>query len=411
MKDVESIYKMRLCIGCGICESIAGRQNIRLRLDDDGFFRPHRLGIVEDFWADIRNVCPALSVRQPEKGGTAQEKLWGPIQKSLVGFAVDEQIRYLSSSGGVITALLCCLLDSGEISAAVHVGKSETDPSHNETGVSRNKTDILRRAGSRYSPSSPLTVIRELLENRKERIAFVGRPCDTAALYAFLSFHPEFRNQVVYLISFFCAGTPSQKGTIELLSRLGVEPANLKDFWYRGHGWPGETTAVLLNDTTKTMNYNESWGNILNRHLHLRCKVCPDGMGSFADITCGDAWWEFDGLPSFEEKPGQSLTLARTSHGDRALLQAVKKGYLRLAPYDLSALERIQNYQKNRKRVVAARLLALRLSGIFYPRFSGFHLWHNALKAGPRNNLTNFWGMLRRIKEMKRSFSHHSMEM
>lgn len=51
------------------------------------------------------------------------------------------------------------------------------------------------------------------------------------------------------------------------------------------------------------MSYNESWGNILGKYLQKRCKICPDGIGEFADIVCADAWHgDKSGYPNFEEK-------------------------------------------------------------------------------------------------------------
>ncbi|RLB94864.1 MAG: hypothetical protein DRH50_05790 [Deltaproteobacteria bacterium] len=103
----------------------------------------------------------------------------------------------------------------------------------------------------------------------------------------------------------------------------------------------------------------------------------------------------------FEERPGQSLILARSSKGEELLREAGEKGYLKTEDYDISALGRIQQYQQNRRRIVGARILALRLSGKFYPRFSGFYLRHNALRAGVKNNFFNLFGMLKRVIQMK----------
>lgn len=395
---IESIDRERLCIGCGICESIAGTKNIKLILGEDGFYHPVVTGSEKSYWAEIKQVCPGLNVHQPTKAKNEKEKTWGPIMTTCIGYSTDEQVRYISSSGGAISGLLSFLLETEQITGIVHVGKSDSNPLINETGISRTKADIIRRAGSRYSPASPLVSIKRMLDDKNERIAFVGRPCDVAALRSFLDLHPELKKQITYIFSFFCSGMPSQKGTLKILSTLGMRESELKDFWYRGHGWPGKTTAICMDGSSKTMNYNESWGNILNKHLHFRCKICPDGMGSLADICCGDAWHENNGYPDFEERPGQSLIIARTSKGEKLLRETLEKGYLMVEPYDISALGRIQRYQQGKKRVVGSRILALRLAGKFYPRFSGFYLLYNGLKAGVKNNIHNVVEMFKRIE-------------
>ena len=398
---IESIDREHLCIGCGICESIAGTQNIKLVLGEDGFYHPIVIGSEKSYWAEIKQVCPGLSIHQPTKAMNENEKIWGTIKASNIGYSTDEQVRYISSSGGVISALLCFLLETKQVTGIVHVGKSDNDPRINEAGISRTKADIIRRAGSRYSPASPLVFIKKILDNKDERVAFVGRPCDVAALRSYLDLHSELEKQITHIFSFFCAGTPSQKGTLDVLAALGALQCALKDFRYRGHGWPGKTTAICMDGSLKVMNYSESWGSILNKYLHFRCKICPDGMGSLADITCGDAWHEKDGYPSFEEMPGQSFILARTSKGEKLLSEALEKGYLMVEPYDISALGRIQQYQQDRKKVIGSRILALRLAGKFYPRFSGFYLLYNGLKGGMKNNIQNMLGMLKRIRKLK----------
>ena len=116
-------------------------------------------------------------------------------------------------------------------------------------------------------------------------------------------------------IAFFCAGTPTTRGTIALLDRLGIDdPSDVLDVRYRGNGWPGRTVFTVKTATgteTRSLSYEESWGEILTNHKQWRCNVCADHTGEFADIAVGDPWHR----PTDPRKPGSSLILVRTERG------------------------------------------------------------------------------------------------
>ena len=143
---------------------------------------------------------------------------------------------------------------------------------------------------------------------------FIGKPCDVAAVRQMQQHDPRLKENIPYIVSFMCAGTPSLQGTEQVLDKLEVERKDVTAFRYRGDGWPGLTKATLKNGDERTMTYNDSWGKVLNRHLQTRCKICPDGIGEFADIVCADGWeGDEKGYPSFEEREGNSLILVRTA--------------------------------------------------------------------------------------------------
>ena len=147
------------------------------------------------------------------------------------------------------------------------------------------------------------------------------------------------------------------------------------------------------------MSYRDSWGGILSRHVQKRCKLCPDGIGSFADLVCADAWHtDAEGYPSFEEGEGTSLVIARTEIGARCLQEAEARGAVRTQPFDIRELEPMQPGQVRKRRFLLARLMAMRALLRWAPRYDGFFLARNARQAGWRQNLRQFSGML--IREL-----------
>jgi coenzyme F420 hydrogenase subunit beta len=201
------------------------------------------------------------------------------------------------------------------------------------------------------------------------------------------------------MIAFMCAGVPSYKGTDAVLKAMGVaDPTALLSFRFRGDGWPGYATAVLADGTRYQMDYNTSWGTILNRFLQFRCKVCPDGIGEFADITFADGWHcDEQGYPLFEETNGRSLVVTRTAKGAALFAASEAGGYVESEPVPLASLWPMQPFQAKRKGLVLSRLAALANVGHRPPRYRGLSLVQNARMLGVKANAKSYLGALRRL--------------
>ena len=397
-RTVSRVVDGGLCAGCGLCSSLAPDALV-MGHSGDGFLRPFGEGqVAPETEAVIAATCPGAGLAQEPLGRT-DDPLWGPYVAMHTGFATDDEMRRQASSGGALSALLVHLVETRQVDAIVQTGADTNLPIGNRTMVSRTREEILASAGSRYAPSAPLAGLESYLES-DETFAFVGKPCDVAALRALQRHDPRVETRFPVLISFFCAGVPSLAGAREVLARLGVAEAELVAFRYRGNGWPGYATATRMDGSQERMSYADSWGGILSRHVQLRCKICPDGTGGFADVVCADAW-ETDekGYPLFEERDGVSLVISRTEKGEALAQSAKAAGALVLEPFNVSELARMQPGQTGKRRYTLPRLVALRALRRPVPRYRGFHLRRNAIHAGARAALRNFLGTLRRAAQ------------
>lgn len=393
---LQKVVDGRLCSGCGACAALAP-EVVTMDLSTDGYLRPKRSKpLSEAQGAAISSVCPGLGMSL-QADDRFDHVLWGPYLSVSSGYAEDPDLRHNASSGGILSALLVHLLDSGEVDCVLQIAADPKRPIGNQTVFSNSADDVFQSAGSRYAPSAPLAEIGTLLDGNM-RYAFVGKPCDVAALRAMGRSDARVGARFPYMLSFFCAGVPSLKGANEILSEMGVSENELSQFRYRGDGWPGYATAIKKEGGTTRMSYAESWGGILSRHVQFRCKICPDGTGSFADVVCADAW-EADekGYPVFSEAEGVSLVMGRTKRGEALIEDAKAAGRIKTQPFDIDGLAAIQPGQTQKRRFVLSRLLALRMTGRVVPCYRGFHLWQNARKARLGRNLKNLLGTLRRI--------------
>lgn len=394
-RSLSRVARGNLCAGCGGCALVAPGK-IAMTLVDPGYLRPRQIapiGAKED--ARIARICPGLG-QDVDPDGRLDDTLWGPYVAMHTGFSTDADLRHAASSGGALSGVLSDLLERGEIDAVVQTGACPRVPVANVTVLSHSTQEVRRAAGSRYAPSAPLAGLETHLEGT-DRLAFVGKPCDVAALRALALEDPRVNARIPVMLSFFCAGVPSQAGAEMILQRLGTDLASTRTFRYRGNGWPGHATARLNDGSERSMSYFDSWGGILSHHVQLRCKICADGTGKAADLVFGDAWHSDDkGYPLFEEQEGVSLIVARTAHGASLLAAAGEAGKLIVQPFDPSGLVAIQPGQVGRRRALFARLAGLRLLGRPVPRYRGLHIGAPARQATLSWNLKNFLGMIRR---------------
>ncbi len=364
--------------------------------DAAGYLRPVQTGTVStEQDALIAATCPGLT-QEVDGAGRTDHALWGPFVDMHSGHALDDDLRFAGASGGALSGLAAWLIRSGEVQAVVQIKADPDNPVGNVATISRTRDEVLGAAGSRYAPAAPLSILPDLPDDL-QRLAFIGKPCDAAALRAMCARDPELARRFPVILSFFCAGTPSLAGARAVLAALNTAPEQARAFRYRGNGWPGLATVTRADGSTESMSYHDSWGKILSKHVQHRCKICADGTGAAADIVCADAWEsDADGYPLFDEAEGCSLIVARTQQGAALLDRAARDGAITLGPFDVPQLTAIQPGQRNRRRALAARLAALRLIGKPVPRYRGLRLLAAARQARPGFLLRNFLGTLRR---------------
>lgn len=378
---LDAVVRAGLCAGCGLCAAEAPGA-VAMRVTDRGHVRPATVGLLDRGEARrILAVCPGVALAAPEGG--RNDPLWGPVRTMRRAWASDSEVRFAGASGGVLTALCIHLLSNGSVDAVLHVGQEEAGGIRSAARVSTTAAELVDRAGSRYAPSPVLTGLDGALR-RFRRIAVVGKPCDIAGLRRLVAVRPDLAARIPWMLSFFCAGVPSLRGTEVLIRRLGLDPAAVGELRYRGRGWPGRMTVRTRDGRSASMSYADSWGGELHRHLQFRCKICPDGTGEHADVAAADAWITADGYPDFAERDGVSAVLARTERGEALLRELQRAGAVATAPLSRDELAAMQPYQVHRKRAVLARLAAMAVLGRRLPRYRGLGLWRNALRGGGR---------------------------
>lgn len=370
-----------------------------MKLSAEGFVRPVRESVgesgVDDPVRDFARVCPGRIVSSPSPTESDRHSQLGSYQESWTVWATDTDARYRGASGGVLTALSIWLTESGRADTVFGAGP-DTNPSRTVSVRIIDRDTALAAAGSRYGPVAALTAPGAL----EPRNAVITKPCEASALDRLLAGRGTEERPLI--LSFFCAGVPSQHATDGLIRELGVpEGEELTGLRYRGFGWPGRFTATTASREVST-DYRSSWGERLGPTVQWRCKICPDGVGESADLAACD-YWETDekGYPLFEEGDGRSGLLVRTERGREVLQAAMEAGVLEGQRIDGESIARVQPGQTWRRDNLWARLLGARLAGVPVPVYRGFPLFRLAVRR-PRQSFRAMKGAWRRARAARK---------
>lgn len=382
------------CSGCGACALVSDR--VTMQLDDSGNLRPTVAARQADTNSreehkQFERVCPGVRVTSERSTAPQKHSVFGGYVSAWEAVAIDDETRFAGSSAGVITAMTEWLRSTGVTTGTIGAAADGLAPRRTIAVQIQTRDEALRAAGSRYAPVSTLASY-----DPRGGQALVAKPCEANALAAIhreYGTRPDARPPV---ISFFCAGTPSQRATDSLVEELGLQPDQLTELRYRGKGWPGEFYARDVAGRAAAVTYEQAWGAHLGRELPWRCKLCPDGTGGDADIAVGDYWAaDARGFPVFGDAPGVSVAIARTRRGHEWLVKAAEHGILALSPVELDDVARVQPLQSERKQTLTWRLLGRVLAGRPVPRYRGFRLLL-ATTLKPRKVAKAFLGTVER---------------
>lgn len=315
MKSVKEVSINALCHGCGICAGICPTQAISMEYNEAGFL----ISKVDEEKCINCGKCLRACSGKTSEINTTLKKMKGTYNGAYIGYATDEDIRMQGQSGGVITALLCYLIDSKKIDGA-YVNKFNSEKNYNEMTFVTTKKELLACAGSYYCQSNATICV----ENPRSAAVLLG--CQSESMYKAEQGRrsekfPEYR------IGLFCAGNFSNKYILDLKKKANLENANIDRFRFRDKavgGWPGDVT-MQTAEQSKTVS-KEYRMKQKEYYQCFRCDLCFDRLNCFSDVAVGDPW----GIECEDEKKGVSVLLTRTERGQKMVEEAAEFGYIEI---------------------------------------------------------------------------------
>ena len=220
------------------------------------------------------------------------DKYIGPHLMCRKGYAADESIRENAASGGMITALLCHLLETGQIDGAwVSRTKIENGQLGYDTFIATT-TEEIRDASSSIYMNMPLLKHVDMVRKFDGKVAVVMTPCVLKGLDALMKKDKALRDKIVLKLGLYCSGNHSEKVTLLSLEQSGISLEGARRLYYRRGHWRGQSAVVYENGSEKTFSYTKTICAYKNAYFFEKggCMTCQDHFALAADISFGDIW-------------------------------------------------------------------------------------------------------------------------
>lgn len=328
------------CCGCSACAQICSKHCIEMVEDQEGFLYPRVNGSLCVNCGVCEKVCP---FSEPGQENTPL-KVYAAINK-------DEEVRRVSSSGGMFTLLASQTILERGVVFGVKFGE--------DWRVAIDSTETIEGLeqfrGSKYIQATVGDAYRrceQLLKDGRQ-VLFSGMPCQIAGLKKYL--RREYANLMT--CDLICHGVPSPKVWEKYLYSVRTRHAgntvvrrflekvpfcsslNLLPFIYgirfrdKSDGWkkyrfvlelakaPAEDKGSTVLSSVEAVN--EPFGEnvymkafLQNLSLRPSCYHCKCKCGrSHSDITLADFWGIQEVMPEMDDDKGTSLVMANTEKG------------------------------------------------------------------------------------------------
>lgn len=320
-------------------------------------------------------VCPGYAVDfnmlnkeflRKELPRSQEEILLGNYLNCYTGFSLDSNVRFDSSSGGMVTQLLVFALEEGLIDGALVTRMKKDNPLEPEPFIATTKQEIFEASKSKYCPVPANVALREIMENDK-RYAVVGLPCHLQGVRKAELVNRKLRERIILHFGLVCTHNDSFLQIDYLLRKYGLQNFDVAGVDFRGKGWPGTLTFRLKSGGEVNYRFSD-WVGIHEQCFFTpsRCLLCCDQSSELADLSFGDAW-----LPKFSnDRFGTSIVISRTQIGEDLLLKAKSKDSVFLNAINGFDVAKSQGMMRFKKNGLSVRAKMFKLSGKEIPLYN-----------------------------------------
>ncbi len=289
---IQQVQEKNLCHRCGGCVSFCTAINYgALEVNEGG--NPGYKDTDKCLQCGLcYMLCPEIDELTNEtRNFTDWKSPMGNIISTDIMRAEDIHIRQRATDGGVVTAILIHLLQTGRIDTAI-VSK-QSGLFNREPYLATTKEELLLSCGSFFDTSHGMVLFSEhystfipsiqALDNVKRmnarKIAFVGTPCQVNAMRRMQALGVVPSDTVHCVMGLFCSGNFSfDDKARKRLEQIGefkwseARKINIKDKLY----------VHLKNDSVHALPLEE-----MDSIIRPACRYCEDYTAEYADLSFG----------------------------------------------------------------------------------------------------------------------------
>lgn len=295
------------CCGCGACAQICPRDCISMVADDEGFLYPK---IDESRCIRCRKcetACPIL----------AKQETQHTSPDAYAAYAKDDQLRTVSSSGGIFSLLARWVLQQKGV---VFGAAFAEDHSVHHIMIDREE-DLPLLQGSKYVQSRIENTYQEAKQQLEQgkTVLFSGVACQIAGLRTFLK--KDWHN--LYTVDVLCHGVPSPKvWELYLKQQKQIYGSEIRHISFRNkaEGWKQFSMELVFQngETYRKTLHTDPFMRYFLSDICLRpsCYSCRfKELPHPSDLTLGDAWGIEGWMPELDDNRGASLVFVNTPAG------------------------------------------------------------------------------------------------
>lgn len=244
-RNIKKTLDADLCTGCGICEgacptgaisTIVIKGNFRPRIDADKCVNCER----------CVKVCPGLGVNligladKYQSDASNYDKMVGRYEKCFTGHSNNNEIRFHSASGGMVSQFLIWLLENKKIDGAVVTEFDKESPLLVKTFIATTREDIISARSSKYAPVTLNRAAQDIKAAPGFRYVIVGLPCHIQGMRKLMDIDKKLREKVIGLFGIYCSCGRSFYLTEHVFKERGISKDKITYFQYRDEGCLGK---------------------------------------------------------------------------------------------------------------------------------------------------------------------------
>lgn len=360
---VQDVQKKGLCHRCGGCVTFCTAVNYgALELDDDG--KPRYGDMDKCIECGLcYSICPEVGeLDEGIKRNAAWSAPMGRVIETSVARAANSHVLEMATDGGVVTALLAHLFNTGRIDGAIVTRPSKSftrrpwlavsiEEMLDSAGFYYDTSHGMANFSDEYSAETSISELSPLTRKGLRRVAFVGTPCQINAFrrMELLGIVPS--DSIKYCFGLFCSGNfifgEKERGILSETYGFNwedVSKMNVKDT-FRVHKKDGTIIKIPMDELEFMKRY--------------ACRFCADYSAEYSDIS-------FGGIGADE---GWTTVITRTPVG-RAVLADARKGSLEefnvedKTNYATHALGTVRSASAAKKKIAGENLRDLGSPGV-----------------------------------------------
>jgi coenzyme F420 hydrogenase subunit beta len=208
-----------------------------------------------------------------------ESKTFGSYLRLVTAQTTNPAVRKVAQNGGAVTGLLTFALEKKIIDCAIVSTVSKEKPFCPMPILATTAQEILDSAGTRYTYSPNVQALSEATKQYRRAIAFVGTPCQVAAVRRMREKGLDFARPVKLLVGLMCSEAFDYEDVMEnhIQNNLGIDLRDVRKIQI-----VADKMIIITNGREIAVPLVT-----IKKYARKGCERCRDFSSELADISAG----------------------------------------------------------------------------------------------------------------------------